>query len=106
MQAYRAQDWAQCDELLTHLQHTAPATALYGLYAERVQGRDEKTNALVADALAEADARAAKDEALLRAFEGSGQAVDAFAAMYGLDPRAAAQVLERARHRRALATGL
>ncbi|TXH30095.1 MAG: CHASE2 domain-containing protein, partial [Burkholderiaceae bacterium] len=38
VQAYRAQDWAQCDELLTHLQHTAPATALYGLYAERVQG--------------------------------------------------------------------
>jgi hypothetical protein len=71
-----------------------------------VRGRDEAANAVLDDALTEAAARRAKDEALLRAFEGSGQAVDAFAAMYGLDPRAAAQVLERARHRRTLATGL
>ena len=75
-------------------------------YAARVRGRDETANAVLDEALTEAAARRAKDEALLRAFEGSGQAVDAFAAMYGLDPRAAAQVLERARHRRTLATGL
>ena len=69
-------------------------------YAERVQGRDEKTNALVAEALAEADARAAKDEALLRAYTLSGQASEAaFAEMYGMNPRQVAQQLERARRR-------
>ena len=71
-------------------------------YAERVQGRDEKTNALVADALAEADARAAKDEALLRSFQLSGQTSEQeFAEMYGMNPRQVAQQLERARRRNA-----
>ncbi|MGA8392950.1 MAG: proq activator of osmoprotectant transporter prop, partial [Burkholderiaceae bacterium] len=41
-----------------------------------------------------------RDEALLRAYEASGQALDTFADMYGLDPRDAARTLERARHRR------
>jgi sRNA-binding protein len=69
-------------------------------YAGRVQGRDEKTNALVTEALAEADARAAKDEALLRAYTLSGQASEtAFAEMYGMNPRQVAQQLERARRR-------
>ena len=69
-------------------------------YAERVQGRDEKTKALVEDALAEADARAAKDEALLRSFQLSGQTSEQeFAEMYGMNPRQVAQQLERARRR-------
>lgn len=69
-------------------------------YAERVQSRDEKTNALVAEALAEADARAAKDEALLRSFQLSGQTSEQeFAEMYGMNPRQVAQQLERARRR-------
>lgn len=69
-------------------------------YAARVQGRDEATNALVAEALAEADARTARDEALLRAFEASGQTTEAgFADMYGMNPRQVAQQLERARRR-------
>jgi ProP effector len=72
-------------------------------YAERVRGRDEAANAALDEALAEAAARAAKDEALLRAFEASGQEVEAFAGMYGLDPREAVRTLERARRRRALA---
>jgi ProP effector len=72
-------------------------------YAERVRGRDEAANAMLDEALAEAAARAAKDEALLRAFEASGQEAEAFAGMYGLDPREAARTLERARRRRALA---
>lgn len=73
-------------------------------YAERVRGRDEKTNALVAEALAEADARAAKDEALLRAYTLSGQASEAdFAEMYGMNPRQVAQQLERARQRQVAA---
>jgi ProP effector len=70
-------------------------------YAERVRGRDDKANALLDEALAEAAARAAKDEALLRAFEASGQTPEAFADMYGLPARQAAQALERARQRRA-----
>ena len=56
------------------------------------------------EALAEAAARRAKDEALLRAFENGGQTIEVFADMYGMDPRAASQTLERARQRRAPAT--
>lgn len=71
-------------------------------YAERVMGKNEATNALVADALAEADARAAKDEALLRSFTLSGQTSEQdFAEMYGMNPRQVAQQLERARRRNA-----
>ena len=66
-------------------------------YAERVRGRNEQANALLDEALFDADARAAKDEALLRAFEASGQSLEAFAGMYGLPARQVAQALERAR---------
>lgn len=67
-------------------------------YAQLVRGRDEAANVLLDEALAIAAERRAKDEALLRAFEGSGGAsVQAFAEMYGLDPRAAEKSLERAR---------
>lgn len=73
-------------------------------YDERVRGRDDAANALLDEALAEAAARRAKDEALLRAFENGGQTIEVFADMYGMDPRAASQTLERARQRRAPAT--
>ena len=67
-------------------------------YAELVRSRDEAANAALDEALAEAAARSAKDEALLRAFEASGQkTVQAFADMYGIDPRAATLSLNRAR---------
>ena len=69
-------------------------------YAALVHSRDEAANALLEEALAEATARAARDEALLRAFEASNQPVEAFADMYGMDPRTAAPTLERARRRR------
>ena len=69
-------------------------------YAERVLGKNEATNTLVAEALTEADARAAKDEALLRSFTLSGQTSEQdFAEMYGMNPRQVAQQLERARRR-------
>ena len=58
-------------------------------YAERVRGRDDKANALL-------------DEALLSAFEASGQPEAAFADMYGLPVRQAADTLARARQRRAV----
>lgn len=70
-------------------------------YGQLVRGRDESANALLDEALAIAAERRAKDEALLRAFEASGGAsVEAFAQMYGLDPRAAAASLQRARRRK------
>lgn len=72
-------------------------------YADLVRGRDDKANALLDEALAEAAARAAKDEALLRAFEASGQSAEAFADTYGMTHAAVAQTLARARKRAAVA---
>ena len=57
-------------------------------------------NAILEEAFAEWAARNAKDEALLRAFEASGQTLEAFADMYGMGPRQAGQMLERAGHQR------
>jgi ProP effector len=110
MEVFRRRQTRGGDDLRAKLvQRLVQAFEASGLsrddYEARVRGRDEAANALLDEALAEAAARRAKDEALLRAFEGGGQAVAAFAAMYGLDPRVAAQVLERARHRRSLAAG-
>src|SRR5690606_829300 len=70
-------------------------------YTELVQGRDEAANAILEEAFAEWSARNAKDEALLRAFEASGQTLDAFADMYGMVARTVGQQLERARRRQA-----
>lgn len=71
-------------------------------YLELVRGRDEATNALLDEALAEVAARNAKDEALLRAYDMSGAAnVEAFADMYGMQARTVAQQLERARRLKA-----
>lgn len=69
-------------------------------YAQAVRGRDDAANALLEEAMAQAAARNARDEALLRAFEAGGKPVEAFAEMYGMDPRAAARALERARRMR------
>ncbi len=69
-------------------------------YGERMRSRDEAANAVLDAALAELATRAARDEALLRAFEASGQSVEAFANMYGMQPKLAAQALERARRPR------
>jgi sRNA-binding protein len=66
-------------------------------YTALVLGRDEAANAILEEAFAEWAARNAKDEALLRAFEASGQTLEAFADMYGLVPRTVGQQLERAR---------
>jgi sRNA-binding protein len=66
-------------------------------YTELVQGRDDAANAILEEAFAEWSARNAKDEALLRAFEASGQTLEAFADMYGMVPRTVGQQLERAR---------
>ena len=65
-------------------------------YAEMARGRDENANVLLDEALAEVRARSAKDEALLRAFKASGQSVEGFAEMYGMEPGTVQQALDRA----------
>jgi sRNA-binding protein len=65
-------------------------------YGELVRSRDEAANAVLEEAMAEANARAAKTEALLQAFKASGKSLDVFADMYGLDPRAVSRMLARA----------
>ena len=64
-------------------------------YRELLSGRDEASNAVLDEALVKAEARAAKAEALLAAFNASGASVEAFADMYGLDPRAVTRLLRR-----------
>jgi sRNA-binding protein len=65
-------------------------------YAELVRSRDEAANAVLDDAMVEAEARAAKTEALLQAFKASGKSLEVFADMYGMDPRAVSRMLARA----------
>ena len=72
-------------------------------YAERVRTRDEAANALLDEALAEMAAKTAREEALVRAFEASGKTVEAFADMYGMDPRNVVRSLHSARARDAAA---
>ena len=72
-------------------------------YAERVRTRDAAANALLDDALADMAAKTAREEALVRAFEASGQSVEAFADMYGMDPRSVSRSLHNARTRAAAA---
>lgn len=68
-------------------------------YCARVHIRDAQAQALLDEALAELSAQHAREEALLHAFEASGQTVEAFADMYGMDPRTADRNLQRARQR-------
>jgi sRNA-binding protein len=75
-------------------------------YAQRVHGRDEEVNQLTHDALTEAASRAAREEALLRAFDASGKTVEAFADMYGMHVLDANRTLERARARVARQTAV
>lgn len=70
-------------------------------YAERVRTRDAAANALLDQALADMAAKTAREEALVRAFETSGKTVEAFADMYGMDPRSVSRSLHSARARAA-----
>ncbi|MET3441988.1 sRNA-binding protein [Variovorax paradoxus] len=67
-------------------------------YAVLVRSRDEETNAVLDEALAELAQQAAKREALLRAFEASGRSNEhEFAEMYGMNPDEVGRTLARAR---------
>jgi len=65
-------------------------------YRDLVRSRDDTANDVLDAAMAEAQARAAKAEALLRAFKASGKTVEEFADMYGMDPRAVNRMLANA----------
>ena len=70
-------------------------------YAVLVRSRDEETNAVLDEALAELGRQAAKREALLRAFEASGRdSEQVFAEMYGMNAEEVARTLARARAER------
>lgn len=64
-------------------------------YAERMRTPDETLNAVLDAACAEVAERAAKREALRRAFEASGRTVAEFAEMYGLATAEVSQALMR-----------
>ncbi len=68
-------------------------------YATLTQSRDEVVNEITRLALADASGRLARDAALLRAFDASGQTLEAFADMYGMPVSEAKRTLERARDR-------
>ena len=83
-------------KLLGRIVQAQEASGLSPLaYADLVRGRDEAANAVLDEAMLESQARDAKTEALLRAFEASGKSVEEFADMYGMDPRAVRRMLPR-----------
>ena len=55
-------------------------------YAEKMRTQDDVGNAILDEALAQLAQKAAKREALNRAFQASGLTMEAFAEMYGMDP--------------------
>ncbi|HYW58085.1 MAG TPA: ProQ/FINO family protein [Polaromonas sp.] len=64
-------------------------------YQSRLPTNDAAATALLEEAFEERDQKLAKQEALLRTFENSGQTVDAFADMYGLDKRELMAAIKR-----------
>lgn len=62
-------------------------------YAERVRTQDPAALAALDEAFAELASRAARHEALLRAYRGSGRSVEEFADMYGLAPESVREAL-------------
>jgi len=108
LEVYRRKKARATEDLLPKLRNRMMAAfEASGLTREAYTGlvlsRDDAANAILEEAFAEWSARNAKDEALLRAFEASGQTLDAFADMYGMVPRTVGQQLERARRRAAAA---
>lgn len=62
-------------------------------YAEKMRTQDATSNAILDQAVAQLAQAAAKREALTRAFQASGLGMEAFAEMYGMDPKEVAQTL-------------
>lgn len=64
-------------------------------YRERF-GQHEASRPLLDEALAMVGQKAARQEALVRAFKASGKSVEAFAEMYGMEPREVARLVQGA----------
>ena len=99
LEVYRRKKARATEDLLPKLRNRMMAAfEASGLTREAYTGlvlsRDDAANAILEEAFAEWSARNAKDEALLRAFEASGQTLEAFADMYGMVPRTVGQQLE------------
>ena len=62
-------------------------------YRERF-GQHEASRALLDEALAMVGQKAARQEALVRAFKASGKSVEDFAEMYGMEPREVARLVQ------------
>jgi len=87
-------------ELRQRMLQGAEASGLAPLdYAQLVRTGNEEANAMD-NAMGELAAWLAKDQALLQAFEASGETVTAFADAHGLHPIEAAAILNRAKARR------
>lgn len=87
-------------ELLTRISQVFASSGLSKeAYDALLRSKDEAANAVLDEALAEASARQAKDEALQRAFAQSGLSVADFAGMYGMAPNAVEKSLLRAQPR-------
>ena len=65
-------------------------------YLERVRTQDATALELIDEAFAELAGQSARREAMVRAFRASGQEVEAFAEMYGLDAALVRDALARA----------
>lgn len=65
-------------------------------YADKVQSRDELAQSVMDEAMAFVRSRQAREEALLRAYQASGQSVEAFADMYGMSVALVQGMLKRA----------
>lgn len=90
--ADKARTWA-----LARLVQAIDASALArDAYLERVRTNDAVALELLDEAFAELAGQAARREALVRAFRASGQEVEAFADMYGLDAALVRDALARA----------
>jgi ProP effector len=105
VEVHRRRQQRSADDMTPQLkQRIARAFEASGLgreaYAVLVRGRDEAINAITEAVLDEAGARLAREAALLRAFEASGQELADFAGGYGLAVDDARRMLERARQRR------
>ncbi|GAC1533055.1 MAG: hypothetical protein NVS2B4_13320 [Ramlibacter sp.] len=62
-------------------------------YRERF-GHNEASHVLLEQALAVIGQKAARQEALVRAFQASGKSVESFAEMYGMEPREVAKLVQ------------
>ena len=69
-------------------------------YAALVRKQDEAANTLLDEAFGELNAKLARNEALLRAFEASGSTLEQFADMYGMAMPVAEEALDKARAQR------